>query len=153
MRLGPACAPTLLLFLLEEVFLEEAAGSQLSAVVASGAVWLGHGAELLVAAEGCLGWRGDGRRHPWLPVPSVSPVAVQGPPQLALLALVRTGLAVAAPPRNAIPAALQRGGQGAGKCEKEEKFLHWQEVTVSLSSVHGKPSALPTVKKLWSYLF
>lgn len=70
------------------------------------------------------------------------------------------GLAAAVPPpqppppaSNAIPATLQRGGQGAGKCEKEENFLRWQEVTVSLSFVHGKASALPTVKKLWSCLF
>lgn len=67
---------------------------------------------------------------------------------------MRMRLAAAVPPPSyAIPAALQRGGLGAGKCEKEEKFLRWQEVTVSSSFVHVKASALPTVKKLWSYLF
>lgn len=150
---GPACAPTLLLFPLEEAFLEGAPGSQLLAVVACGAGCLSHGAKLLVAAEDCSGWRGDGHGHPQLPVPSASPGAMQGPPSPPCLPWHKdgTGCCCALPASNAIPAALQRGGQGAGKCEKEANFLHWQEVTVSF--VHGKASALPTVKKLWSYLF
>lgn len=76
-----------------------------------------------------------------------------GPPRLALLTPVRGwDSPPLRTPVDTIPAALQWGGQGAGKCEKE-KFLRQQEVTVSLSSVHGKARALPTVKKLWSYLF
>lgn len=155
MRSGPTCAPTLPLFPLEEVVSEEAAGSQLLAVVTSGAVWLGHGAELLVAAEDCFSWHRNRHRHLRLPLPSASLGTVQGPPQLALLALACTRCcrAPASIFSNAIPAALQLRGQGAGICEEEEKFLHWQEVAVSLSFVHGKTSALPTVKKLWSYLF
>lgn len=153
MRSGPACAPTLPLFPLEEVILEEAAGSQLLAVVTSGAVWLGHGAELLVAADDCGCWHRDGHRHPWLPFPSTSPGTVQGPLQLAPLALACTHCDVPLPPSSAMPSWPHCSCEGAEKREEEEKFLHWQEVAVSLSFVHGKTSALPTVKKLWSYLF
>lgn len=135
--------------------LEEAAGSRLLAVVTSGALWLGHGAELLVAAEDCCSWQRDGHRYPWLPLPSTSPGTVQGPLQPALLALVCTCCccSLASILSNAILAALQLRGQGAGKREEEKKFLHRQEVAVSLIFVHGKTSALPTVKKLCSYLF
>lgn len=108
------------------------------------------------AAEDCFGWCRDGHRHPRLPLPSSSPEAVQDPPPSWLCAPWRedgTQSCCAPCSSNAILAALQRGGQGAGKCEKEEKFLRRQEVTVSLSFVCGKASALPTVKKLWSYLF
>lgn len=71
-------------------------------------------------------------------------------PRLALLAPVcaRCCRAPASILSNAILAALQLRGQGAGKREEEKKFLHWQGVAVSLSFVHGKTSALPTVKKL-----
>lgn len=125
MRSGPACAPALPLFPLEEVVLEEAAGSQLLAAVTSGAVWLGHGAELPVAAEDCCSWQRDGHRHPRLPLPSASPGTVQSPPRLVLLALVCTRCcrAPASILSNAILAALQLRGQGAAKREEEKKFF------------------------------
>lgn len=126
-------------------------------MVASGAIWLGHSAELLVAAEDCLAGVGMDTGTPGclspLPALGLCRAPPAGPACLGMRMGLAAAVAPAPPPSNAIPAALQRGGQGAGKCEKEKKFLCWQEVTVSLSFVHGKASALPTVKKLWSYLF
>lgn len=124
MRSGPACAPTLLLFPLEEVVLEEAAGSQLLAVVTSGAVRLGHGAELLVAAEDCCSWPGDGRRHPRLPLRSASPGTVQGPPGWPCSPRCVLAAAVPPPPCSAMPSwpHCSCEGRGLGDVKRRKSF-------------------------------
>lgn len=114
MRSGPACAPTLPLFPLEEVVLEEAAGSQLFAVVTSGAVWLGHSAELLVAAEDCCSWHRNGHRHPQLPLPSASPGTVQGPPSWPCSPWRVLAAAVRPPPSSAMPSRPHCSCEGRG---------------------------------------
>lgn len=106
-----ACAPALPLFPLEETLLEEITGAWL--VVTPRAVWSGCCAELLLAAEDCFGWGGDGRGSPQLPLAALG--LCGAPPAGPAHPSARMGLVPAANPYRHHPGCTAVGRAGGWK--------------------------------------
>ncbi|KAI6077193.1 Histone H2A [Aix galericulata] len=104
-----ACAPALPLFPLEEALLEEMTGAWL--LGAPRAVRSGRCAELLLAAEDCFGWGGDGRGSPQLPLAALG--LCGAPPGRPCSPRCEDGTCPrCAPPST--PSRLHCGGEGRG---------------------------------------